>query len=104
MRRKGIPEAGQFRKNNIHGGKLWASRKECKLTDKMAGQIIERVYISKKVGIHQLRQVRHSFSYAYYLTTGTAEENYPEVKAQFDAEEWRPVIATCRNLVNGGGH
>ena len=28
----------------------------------------------------------------------------PEVKAQFDAEEWRPVIATCRNLVNGGGH
>ena len=83
MKRKGIPEPGQFRKNNIHGGKLWASRKECMLTDRMAGQIIERVYISKKVGIHQLRQVRHSFSYAYYLATGTAEENYPEVKAQF---------------------
>ena len=53
------------------------------LTDKMAGQIIERVYTSKKVGIHQLRQVRHSFSYAFYLTTGIAEDNYPEVKAQF---------------------
>ena len=74
MRRKKIPEPGQFRKNNIHGGQLWASRKECKLTDKMAGQIIERVYTSKKVGIHQLRQVRHSFSYAYYLTTGKARE------------------------------
>ena len=52
------------------------------LTDKMAGQIIERVYISKKVGIHQLRQVRHSFSYAYYLTTGIAEDNFPEDKAR----------------------
>ena len=83
MKRKGIPEPGHFRKNNIHGGKLWARRKECMLTDKMAGQIIERVYTSKKVGIHQLRQVRHSFSYAYYLTTGIAEDNYPEVKAQF---------------------
>ena len=36
-----------------------------------------------------------------YLEPGGDEE---EVKAQFDAEEWRPVIATCRNLVNGGGH
>ena len=98
MRRKKIPEPGQFRKNNIHGGQLWASRKECKLTDKMAGQIIERVYTSKKVGIHQLRQVRHSFSYAYYLTTGKAGENYPEVKAQWQSFKMSTLPGVRRPL------
>ena len=83
MARKGIPRAGQFRKDNIHGGKLFASRKECKITDKMAGQIIERVYLAKRVGVSQLKQVRHMLSYAHYLTTGVAADNYPEVKAQW---------------------
>ena len=66
MQRKGIPRPGEFRKDNPHGGKLWGSRKECKLTDHMAGNIIERVYESGKVGLDQLKQVRHSMSYAYY--------------------------------------
>ena len=69
MRRKGIKTPGSFRKTNIHGGRLWGSRRECCLTENMAGNIIERVYESGKVGVAQLKQVRHSLSYAYYLTT-----------------------------------
>ena len=83
MRRKGIKTPGSFRKTNIHGGRLWGSRRECCLTESMAGNIIERVYESGKVGVAQLKQVRHSLSYAYYLTTGIPNDNYAEVKAQW---------------------
>ena len=62
MRRKGIPMT--FRKNNLHGGKLWANRNECVMTNKMAGEILERVYNSRKVTEAQLKQVRHTLSYS----------------------------------------
>ena len=83
MARKGIPKPGEFDPTNVHGGMLWGTRKECRLTDQMAGNIFERVYESGKVGVDQLKQVRHSLSYAYYLTTGVQGENYPEVYAQW---------------------
>ena len=82
MRRKGFKRPGEFRSDNQHGGRLWSTRKECQMTDKSAGEIIERVYLSKKVSVQQLKQVRHSLSYSYYLKTGTSEENWPEVAAQ----------------------
>ena len=99
MRRKGIPRPGAFDNTNIHGGKLWASRRECKLTDKMAGEIIERVYESKKVGLDQLKQVRHSMSYAYYLTTGKGGENYNEVKAQWRSFSLKDLPKVRRPLL-----
>ena len=83
MRRKGFKRPGEFRSNNQHGGRLWSTRKECQMTDKSAGEIIERVYLSKKVSVQQLKQVRHSLSYSYYLKTGKGGENWPEVKAQW---------------------
>ena len=83
MARKGIKRPGGFDRNNVHGGRLWASRKECNMTNMIAGNIIERVYDSGKVGLDQLKQVRHSMSYAYYLTEGIRGENYPEVNAQW---------------------
>ena len=83
MKRKGIKRPGEFRKDNIHGGRLWASKKECNMTDNIAGNIIERVYESGQVGLDQLKQVRHSLSYAYYLTHRVQGENFPEVYAQW---------------------
>ena len=101
MKRKGIPKPGEFDPRNIHGGQLWGTRRECKVTDKMAGEIIERVYESGKVGLDQLKQVRHSLSYAYYLTTGIGGKNYPEVNAQWRSFKLaglpgvrRPVLPT----------
>ena len=63
MRRKGIPMT--FRKDNLHGGRLWANRNECHMTNKMAGQILERVYNSRTVTEAQLKKVRHTLSYSY---------------------------------------
>jgi len=83
MKRRGIKRPGEFRKTNQHGGRLWACRKECNMTDKAAGEIIERCYDSKKVTRDQLEQVRHSLSYSYYLKTGIGGDNWPEVKAQW---------------------
>ena len=82
MRRKGFKQPGEFRKDNQHGGRLWASRKECQMTNRAAGEILERVYESGKVSERQLNQVRHSLSYSYYLKTGEGGSNWPEVGAQ----------------------
>ena len=82
MRRKGFKQPGEFRKDNQHGGRLWASRKECQMTNRAAGEILERVYESSKVSERQLNQVRHSLSYSYYLKTGEGGSNWPEVGAQ----------------------
>ena len=83
MSRKGFKRPGEFRKTNQHAGRLWGCRKECTMTDKAAGEILERCYESGKVTQDQLEQVRHSLSYSYYLQTGIGGENWPEVKAQW---------------------
>ena len=98
MKRKGLKRPGEFRKDNQHGGKLYASRKECQMTDKIAGEIVERVYESKKVTIRQLMQVRHSLSYSYYLKTGTGGDNWPEVKSQWRSFKLASLPKTTRSL------
>ena len=98
MARKGIKRPGEFRKRNIHGGKLWASRKECNMTDAIAGNIIERVYESGHVGLDQLKQVRHSLSYAYYLTHRVQGENYPEVYAQWKTFDLQKLPGVRRSV------
>ena len=37
------------------------------MTDRIAGEIFEKCYDSKKIGVDQLKQVRHSLSYSYIL-------------------------------------
>ena len=83
MKRRGFPAPGTFRKDNQHGGMLWANRKECTMTDKAAGEIIERCFESKLFGVDQMKQIRHSLSYSYYLRTGAPQANWPEVIAQW---------------------
>ena len=53
------------------------------MSDKAAGEIIERCFLSGKATLDQLKQVRHSFSYSYYLVTGKGGLNWPEVDAQW---------------------
>ena len=93
MLRKGIKRPGHYSKTNVHGGRLYGCRKECQITDKIAGNIIERVYESGKVGLDHLKQVRHSFSYAYYLRTGQQGENFPEVYAQWKTFDLKSLPA-----------
>ena len=82
MRRKKIPT--KFRPGNIHGGTLWANRNECRMTDHIAGQIIEKVFLAKPT-LSQLKKVRHTLSYSYYLMTGNSESNWPEVYRQWES-------------------
>ena len=98
LRYKKVPT--KFRKGNIHGGKLWANRNECKMTDKLAGEVIERVYLSGKATLSQLKKVRHSLSYSYYLMTGVSEENWPEVYCQWESFDIKNLPqSTRRSLV-----
>ena len=99
MKRKGFKKPGEFREDNQHGGKLWASRKECQMTDTSAGEIIERVYESKKVSWRQLAQVRHSLSYSFYLQTGEGGSNWPEVSAQWRSYNLARLPKTSKSLL-----
>ena len=83
MSRRKIKRPGEYDKRNVHKGRLYATRKECKITDRIAGTIIEKCYESKLIGVDQMKQIRHSLSYAYYLRTGRQGENFPEVNAQW---------------------
>ena len=96
MRRKRIPQ--KFRRGNIHGGLLWANRNECKMTDRIAGEIIEKVYLSRKATIFQLRQVRHTLSYSYYLKTGESEANWPEVHSQWKSFDFETLPKSTKSL------
>ena len=98
MRRKGFKRPGEFRTDNQHGGNLWATRKECQMTDRTAGEIIEKVYLSRKATESQLKQVRHSLSYSYYLQTGIGGDNWPEVKSQWRSFALRTLPETKRKL------
>ena len=68
------------------------------MEDKIAGEIVERVYLSKKATLFQLRQVRHTLSYSYYLMTGNAKENWPEVKRQWDSFDLAALPQPRRTL------
>ena len=68
------------------------------MTDRRAGEIIEKVYESKKVTIAQLAQVRHSMSYSYYLQTGIGGENWPEVKSQWRSFRLASLPKTVKPL------
>ena len=98
MTRKHLRRPGEFRHDNQHGGKLWASRRECQMTDRIAGEIFEKCYDSKKLGVEQLKQVRHSLSYSYYLKTGVVKDNWPEVKAQWVSFDLTSLPKTKRPL------
>ena len=82
LKRKRIPKT--YRKGNIHAGKLFASRNECKMSNHIAGQIIDKVYESGEATLDQLKKVRHMLSYSFYLVMGESESNWPEV-----AEQWK---------------
>ena len=99
MKRKGFKRPGEFRKDNQHGGKLWASRKECKMTNRTAGEIVEKIYEAKRVTARQLLQVRHSMSYSYYLRTGEGGSNWPEVKAQWRSFKLASLPKTTKSLL-----
>ena len=75
---KSAKKPGEFDKNNVHAGKLWATHKECTLTGRQAAQILEKVYEAGATEA-QLKKVRASLSYAFFLTTGKPSRNYPKV-------------------------
>jgi len=62
---------------------MWAHKNECNMTNIVAGNIIEKCYESRKLTYAQMRQVRRSLSYSYYLREGVCSDNWPEVKAQW---------------------
>ena len=79
LKRVKVKEPGSFKKNNGHNGECWGFKKECQLTGKQAATTLEKCFLGKAT-LNQLRTVRKSLSYAYFLTSGRSQDNYAEVK------------------------
>ena len=84
MKKLGLPKPGEFRKGNVHGGALWGDAKECKLTGTQAAQILE-ICMENGMSLHQLLQLKKSWSFAYLLRTGNNKANFPKVKNMFES-------------------
>ena len=83
MEKKKLPRPGQFKKRNQHGGMLWATGNECKMTGPQAARVLELCY-EARISEAQLRQVRKSLSYAHFLRTGKVSRNWEEVTNTWD--------------------
>ena len=84
MKKIGLLKPGEFRKDNVHHGALWGDTKECKLTGNQAAKILE-ICMMNGMSLHQLLQVRKSWSFAYLLRTTNNKANYPKVKSMFES-------------------
>ena len=69
------------------------------MTNRAAGEIVDKLYESRKITARQLKQVRHSLSYSYYLQTGNGGDNWPEVKAQFRSFNFATLPESIRPLL-----
>ena len=80
MREYKMPKPGDFNKENIHNGKLWATKREARcINGDKASRILECCF---KAGCSeaQCRQVMKLWSYTFFLKSGKTEENFPDVK------------------------
>ena len=84
MRRYNIPENGDFDPTNQHKGRLWAYKRECKITGNQASLILEECH-RRGCSEAQLRQIMKTFSYAYFLRTNKSESNFSDVKEMWDS-------------------
>lgn len=98
MKRFGIPRPGQFRSTNAHGGRMWATKQECRLTGKQAATIIEAC-MDNQATQSQLAKVRHSLSYAYLLTHSVPRSNYKEVAAMVDSFIQSEIAPPTKSLI-----
>ena len=97
LRRKRFPQT--FRKTNIHGGRLFANRNECKMSNHIAGQVIDKCYESGRATLDQMKKVRHMLSYSFYLVTGESDANWPEVAEQWKSFDFGTLPQPSKSLI-----
>ena len=80
-----VKRPGEFRKNNIHGGKMWGSMQEWRENRLSEDQIFQIVLDCYKGGATEsiLKTIRKTCSYLYNMETGVPGENYPAMKGVF---------------------
>ena len=75
-----LPEPDTCSKYNQHGGVMPAMRDEFGLTDRQAGEILDKMGTGKAISYESLKGVSGMLGYLYQLKTGKEKENWPDVK------------------------
>jgi hypothetical protein len=95
MKRNNIKSFGEFDKTNVHGGKIWGHPSECKMTNRLARDLMFKCIQSRALTYDQLRSVRKSLAYTKELTGGKAGENWPAVAVAWDTLNREASSETC---------
>ena len=80
-RQLGFPEPGTFSKTNGHNGDCWGWKKECRMTNRKAGEILLELVNLQTMTMAQLGTVRKALAYSYQLMGNTVtkyQNNWPE--------------------------
>ena len=75
LKKNKIKPFGKYNKNNVHAGKIWGHPAECKMTNRLARDIMFKCIESKALTFDQLRAVRKSLAYTKELTGGLEGTN-----------------------------
>ena len=99
MKRNNVKSFGEFDKTNVHGGKIWGHPSECKMTNRLARDLMFKCIQSRALTYDQLRSVRKSLAYTKELTGGKAGENWPAVAVAWDTLNREELPSKLRNLL-----
>ena len=99
MKKNNIKPFGEYDKHNVHGGKIWGHPAECKMTNRLARDIMFKCIQSRALTYDQLRAVRKSLAYTKELTGGKAGDNWKGVAVAWDTMNREHLPSKFRNLL-----
>ena len=99
MKKNGIKPFGSYMKNNVHGGKIWGHPSECKMTNRLARDLMFKCIQSEELTFDQLRAVRKSLAYTKELVGGKSGENWKGVAVAWDTMDRKELPSKLRNLL-----
>ena len=99
MKKNSIKPFGEYDKNNVHAGKIWGHPAECKMTNRLARDIMFKCIQSRVLTYDQLRAIRKSLAYTKELTGGKAGENWKGVAVAWDTMNRQDLPSKFRNLL-----
>ena len=99
MKKNNIKSFGTYNKRNVHAGKIWGHPAECKMSNRLARDLMFKCIQSKVLTFDQLRAVRKSLAYTKELTGGKAGDNWPGVAVAWDTMNREELPSKLRTLL-----
>ena len=93
MKTRGLKEPGKYKKDNQHGGFMYALPTEVNMSNATAGDIMYKAILSGRFSYNELRDIRKMFSFTYQIQGGEPNGNFKAV-----AHAW-PMVKSPTTVI-----